>query len=46
MQTKKEDGLKTNEPSIDEQLRLFADLLIDIYFETENIVIQNEEKQS
>ena len=46
MQNKKEDGLKTKELSIDEQLLLFAELLIDIYFETENKIIEDEEEQS
>jgi hypothetical protein len=44
MQTKKEDGLKPNEPSIDEQLASFAELLIDIYFELENKIIEDEEE--
>jgi hypothetical protein len=46
MQNKKEDGLKTKELSIDEQLQLFAEILIDIYFETENKIIEDEEEQS
>lgn len=44
MQHIKEDGLKTKELSIDEQLLLFAELLIDIYFETENKIIKDEEE--
>jgi hypothetical protein len=46
MQNKYEDGLKIHEPSIDEQLMQFAELLIDIYFETENKIIEDEEEQS
>lgn len=46
MQNKNDDGLKTKELSVDEQLVLFAELLIDIYFETENKIAEDEEEQS
>ena len=46
MQNKNEDGLQINEPSVDEQLLQFAELLIDIYFEAENKTSQDEEEQS
>ena len=46
MQNEKEDGLKANEISIDEQLLLFSEILIDIYFELENKINKDEEEQS
>lgn len=43
MQYKQDDGKKNNEPSIEEQLKLFAEIVMDIYLLIENKDSNNEE---
>ncbi len=41
---KNQDDNREKELSVDDQLFLFAELLIDIYFEEENKITQDEEE--
>lgn len=44
MQRKQRDNVETKTLSIEEQLELFAEIIVDIYFETQ-FKIENDEEQ-
>lgn len=44
MQYNHEDGKKNNEPSIEDQLKSFAEIIMDIYLSTENNESENAER--
>lgn len=45
MQRKQADNIETKMLSIEEQLELFAEIIVDIYFETQFKIEKNEEQR-
>jgi hypothetical protein len=45
MQRKQRDNVETKTLSIEEQLELFAEIIVDIYFETQFKIEKNEEQR-